>query len=50
MPENKFQQAEVADLLGVIERLAGELSVAEEPARFIAALEAAAPEPPSCTT
>ena len=48
MTENKFQQAEVADLLGVIERLAGELSLAEEPARFIAALEDAAPEPP-CT-
>jgi hypothetical protein len=43
MAENKFQQAEVADLLGVIERLAGELSLAEEPARFIAALDAAAP-------
>jgi hypothetical protein len=45
MAENKFQQAEVADLLGVIERLAGELSLAEEPARFIAALDAAAPAP-----
>ena len=46
MTENKFQQAEVADLLGVIERMAGELALAEEPARFIAALEAgpAAPE------
>ncbi len=46
MAENKIQQAEVADLLGVIERLAGELSLAEEPARFAAALEAgsAAPE------
>jgi hypothetical protein len=43
MAENKFQQAEVADLLGVIERLAGELSLAEEPARFIAALDDAAP-------
>ena len=41
---NKFQQAELADLLGLIERLAGELSLAEEPARFIAALES--PEPP----
>jgi hypothetical protein len=45
MAENKFQQAEVADLLGVIERLAGELSLAEEPARFIAALDDAAPAP-----
>ena len=37
MSENKFQQAELADLLGVIERLA------EEPARFAAALEDGAP-------
>lgn len=43
MSENKFQQAELADLLGVIERLAGELSLAEEPARFAAALEDGAP-------
>jgi hypothetical protein len=43
MTENKVQQAEVADLLGVIERLAGELSLSEEPARFIAALDDAAP-------
>ena len=45
---NKFQQAELADLLGLIERLAGELSLAEEPARFITALEP--PEPPGATT
>jgi len=45
MAENKFQQAEVAALLGVIERLAGELSLAEEPSRFIAALETAASAP-----
>jgi hypothetical protein len=43
MSENKFQQAELAALLGVIERLAGELSLAEEPARFAAALEDGAP-------
>ena len=43
MSENKFQQAELADLLGVIERLAGELSLAEEPARFAAALQDGAP-------
>jgi hypothetical protein len=43
MSENKFQQAELAALLGVIERLAGELSLAEEPARFAAALEEGAP-------
>ncbi|MFI5327259.1 MAG: hypothetical protein ACHQ7H_13555 [Candidatus Rokuibacteriota bacterium] len=40
---HKFQQAELADLLGLIERLAGELALAEEPARFIAALEQAEP-------
>jgi hypothetical protein len=43
MSENKFQQAELAALLGVIERLAGELSLAEEPARFTTALEDGAP-------
>jgi len=43
MSEHKLQQAELADLLGVIERLAGELSLAEEPARFAAALEDSAP-------
>ncbi|HZP38962.1 MAG TPA: hypothetical protein VFE48_20950 [Methylomirabilota bacterium] len=43
MSEHGFQQAEMADLLGVIERLAGELSLAEEPARFVAALEDGAP-------
>jgi hypothetical protein len=46
---NKFQQAELADLLGLIERLAGELSLAEEPARFIAALEQQT-EPPGAGT
>ena len=45
MSEHKLQQAELADLLGVIERLAGELSLAEEPARFTAALEDGAPPP-----
>ena len=43
MSEHNFQRAELADLLGVIERLAGELSLAEEPARFVAALEDGAP-------
>jgi hypothetical protein len=43
MSENKFQQAELADLVGMIERLAGELSLAEEPSRFIVALESGAP-------
>jgi hypothetical protein len=45
MSESKLQQAEVAGLLGVIERLAGELSLAEEPARFTTALEDGAPAP-----
>lgn len=51
MSEHRFQQAELADLLGVIERLAGELSLAEEPARFVAALEDGAPraDTPSAT-
>lgn len=40
MDETKAQQAEVAALLGVIERMAADLALAEEPARFIAALEA----------
>lgn len=43
MDESKARQAEVAALLGVIERMAGELALAEEPSRFIAALEAQSP-------
>jgi hypothetical protein len=43
MDESRPQQAEVAALLGVIERMAGDLALAEEPARFIAALEAGRP-------
>jgi hypothetical protein len=39
MSERAQAQAERAGMLGVIERLAGELALAEEPARFIAALE-----------
>jgi hypothetical protein len=39
MTDKEQQQAERASMLGVIERLAGELALAEEPARFIAALE-----------
>ena len=41
--ESRPQQAEVAALLGVIERMAADLALAEEPARFIAALEAGRP-------
>jgi hypothetical protein len=43
MDRSRPQQAEVAALLGVIERMAADLSLAEEPARFIAALEAGRP-------
>lgn len=43
MDETKAQQAEVAALLGVIERMAADLALAEEPARFIAALRAGRP-------
>jgi len=39
MAESKGQQATLARLASVIERAAGDLSLAEEPARFIAALE-----------
>jgi hypothetical protein len=46
MPDTRQQQAEMASLAGVIERLAGELALAEEPARFIAALEAEEDTPP----
>ncbi len=35
--------AEIASLAGVIERWAADLALAEEPARFVAALEAGAP-------
>jgi hypothetical protein len=41
--ESGPQQAEMAALLGVIERMAGDLALAEEPARFIAALDAGRP-------
>ena len=37
-PQSRSQQAELANLLGVIER-AGDLALSEEPSRFIAALE-----------
>lgn len=38
MDESRAQQAEIAALLGAIERLAADLALAEEPSRFIAAL------------
>ena len=46
MTEKRQQQAEMAGMMGVIERLAGELALAEEPARFIAALEGKGETPP----
>ncbi len=46
MTDKQQQQAERASMLGVIERLAGELALAEEPARFIAALEGEDEAPP----
>ena len=39
MTEQRPSQAEVANMAGVIERLAGELALAEEPACCIGALE-----------
>jgi len=45
MSESTSQQAVLAHLAGMIERAAGDLALAEEPARFAAALEqGAAPE------
>jgi hypothetical protein len=44
MSERTTQQSQRADLVAAIERAAADLAVAEEPARFIAALEAGAPE------
>ena len=41
--ETSRNDVTVADLVAVIERAAGDLSLAEEPARFAALLEAEAP-------
>ena len=49
MSERQPRQAELAHLAGVIERLAGELPLAEEPAGFEAALEDGAPKAPGDT-
>ena len=38
-PPEKTVRAAVADIAAVIERLAADLSLAEEPARFVAQLE-----------
>jgi hypothetical protein len=40
MTESRQHQVELANMAGIIERLAGDLALGEEPARFIAALEA----------
>ena len=39
MSTERSQQAELADLAGVIERLSATLSLGEEPSNFAAALE-----------
>ena len=39
MAEPGQRQAELANMAGIIERLAGDQALGEEPARFIAALE-----------
>ena len=39
MMDPKDQQVAPARMAGIIERLEGEIALAEEPARFIAALE-----------
>jgi hypothetical protein len=46
MSERQAQQAALADLAAAIERAAVDLSLAEEPSRFIAALEEGAEERP----
>ena len=46
MSERQPRQAELAHLSGVIERLAGELALAEEPACFEGALEEGAAKAP----
>jgi hypothetical protein len=47
MAELESREAAVADLASVIERAAGDLALAEEPARFIAALENEGGEDPA---
>ena len=46
MSERQPRQAELAHLAGVVERLAGELALTEEPAGFETALEDGAPKAP----
>lgn len=42
-PPDRQTQADVAALAGAVERMAGDLSLAEEPSGFAVALEAGAP-------
>ncbi len=42
---SRGRRVELADLAAVIERAAADLALAEEPARFLAALEGERPEP-----
>ena len=46
MAQPRQQPAEPANTAGIIERLAGELALGEEPAGFIAALEGEEDTPP----
>jgi hypothetical protein len=43
LPSRRQVQGDVAALAGTIERLAGDLTLAEEPSNFAAVLEAGAP-------
>lgn len=45
MRPDKELRADVAALAGTIERWAADLALGEEPARFLAALDAGAPDP-----
>jgi len=44
MTESRTEQVDLANLAAAIERAAGDLALAEEPSRFIAALEEGAEE------
>jgi hypothetical protein len=44
MTESRAQQVDLANLVAAIERAAVDLALAEEPSRFIAALEESAEE------
>jgi hypothetical protein len=47
MTERRTEQLDLANLAAAIERAAADLSLAEEPSRFIALLEEAAGEEPA---